>query len=123
MVAPVWFVKTIGDAVMLVSPDPVLLVKTVLELVESAATNGLPQLRAGVAIGSAVSQGGDWYGSPVNLASRVTGVARHGTVLVAESVRESIGGAEGFEWSSAGTHHLKGISGQVELFRVSRAPH
>lgn len=123
VVAPVWFVKTIGDAVMLVSPDPVLLVKTVLELVESAATNGLPQLRAGVAIGSAVSQGGDWYGSPVNLASRVTGVARHGTVLVAESVRESIGGAEGFEWSSAGTHHLKGISGQVELFRVSRAAH
>lgn len=124
VVAPVWFIKTIGDAVMLVSPEPVVLVNTVLELVEvAAATSGLPQLRAGVATGLAVSHGGDWYGSPVNMASRVTGVAGHGTVLVTESVRESVGGAEGFEWSSAGTHHLKGIPGPVELFRVSRAPH
>lgn len=91
--------------------------------VPAAVTSGLPQLRAGVATGLAVSHGGDWYGSPVNMASRVTGVARHGTVLVTESARESVGGAEGFEWSSAGTHHLKGIPGQVELFRVSRAAH
>jgi adenylate cyclase len=124
VVAPVWFIKTIGDAVMLVSPEPVVLVNTVLELVEVAAvTSGLPQLRAGVATGLAVSHGGDWYGSPVNMASRVTGVARHGTVLVTESARESVGGAEGFQWSSAGTHHLKGIPGQVELFRVSRVAH
>ncbi len=118
---PVWFIKTIGDAVMLVCPDPVVLVNTVLQLVEVAAGNGLPQLRAGVASGSAVSRAGDWFGSPVNVASRVTGVARPGTVLVAESARQAIGTVQGFQWSSVGARALRGVPEQVELFQVSRA--
>jgi adenylate cyclase len=57
----------------------------------------------------------------VNLASRVTGAARPGTVLVAESTRDAVGNAGGFDWSPAGTRHLKGVSGDVKLFRVTRA--
>jgi adenylate cyclase len=68
-----------------------------------------------------VSRAGDWFGSPVNVASRVTGAARAGTVFVAESAREAIGDAEGFDWAFAGSRHLKGISGAVKLFRVSRS--
>ena len=123
VVAPVWFIKTIGDAVMLVCPEPATLVNTALDLVDLAAANGLPQLRVGVAVGPAVSRGGDWFGSPVNTASRISGVARPGTVLVADSGREAIGTAEGFTWSSVGARHLKGIRGQVRLFRVGRASH
>lgn len=85
---PVWFIKTIGDAVMLVCPDPAPLLDTVLKLVEVVDTdNNFPRLRAGVASGMAVSRAGDWFGSPVNVASRVTGVARPGAVLVADSVK------------------------------------
>lgn len=69
---PVWFIKTIGDAVMLVCPDPAPLLDTVLKLVEVVDTdNNFPRLRAGVASGMAVSRAGDWFGSPVNVASRV----------------------------------------------------
>lgn len=122
--APVWFIKTIGDAVMLVSPEPARLVSTVVELVDIvAAVNDLPHLRAGVAAGWAVSHGGDWYGSAVNVASRVTGLATRGTVVVTDSVRDLIGAAELFEWSSAGAHRLKGIPGEVSLFRVGRGGH
>lgn len=103
---PVWFIKTIGDAVMLVCPDPAPLLDTVLKLVEVVDTdNNFPRLRAGVASGMAVSRAGDWFGSPVNVASRVTGVARPGAVLVADSVREALGDApeaDGFQWSFAG---------------------
>jgi len=49
---PVSFVKTIGDAVMSVSTDTVQLITAVLELIDVAAPNDLPQLRAGVATGS-----------------------------------------------------------------------
>lgn len=69
--APAQFVKTIGDAVKLVSPDAEKLVSAVLDLREAAELHHLPQLRARVASGLAVSRAGDWYGSPVNLASRV----------------------------------------------------
>jgi adenylate cyclase len=120
-VAPVRLIKTIGDAVMLVSTDPVALLDAVLTLVDATdADEGFPRLRVGVATGLAVSRVGDWFGSPVNLASRVTGVARPGSVLVSEATRESIGEVERFTWSFAGARHLKGIKDDVKLFRVHR---
>ena len=76
---PVRFIKTIGDAVMFVSPDTAALLEVMLRLVDAAeADELLPRLRAGVAYGSAVTRAGDWFGSPVNTASRVTSVARPG---------------------------------------------
>jgi adenylate cyclase len=119
---PVRFIKTIGDAVMFVSTDPVALLRTALELVAAAEKyDDFPQLRVGLASGCAVSRAGDWFGSPVNLASRVTGAARPGAVLVAESAREAIGSADGFSWSFAGGRHLKGVKGEVKLFRARAA--
>jgi adenylate cyclase len=120
-VPPVSFVKTIGDAVMFVSTDTDRLIAALLDLIDLAAAHDLPQLRAGVATGLAVSHAGDWYGSPVNIASRVTGLARAGTVVVTASARKTIGTAEGLEWSPAGAQHLRGVPGRVRLYRVSRA--
>jgi adenylate cyclase len=119
-VLPVWFVKTIGDAAMLVSTDTTRLIDAVLELVDVAAQNGLPRLRAGVATGLAVSRAGDWFGSPVNVANRVTAVALPGTVLATDTARQSSSGADDLTWSPAGAHHLRGVPGQVHLFRVRR---
>lgn len=119
---PVRFVKTIGDAVMLVSAEPEPLLRMVLQLVEAADDDEeLPRLKAGMATGVAVSRAGDWFGSPVNQASRVTGVARPGAVLVAESARDAIGDADGFTWSFAGARKLKGIRDEVKLFRARLA--
>lgn len=120
-VPPVRFIKTIGDEVMLVSSDPVALLDAVLDLVD--ATDGdddFPRLRVGVTTGMAVSRAGDWFGSPVNLASRVTGAARPGSILVSESTREAIGEDDRFTWSFAGARHLKGIKSEVKLFRARR---
>ena len=118
---PVRFVKSIGDAVMLVCPDPVPLLDTVLKLVEVVDTdNDFPRLRAGVASGMAVSRAGDWFGSPVNVASRVTDVARPGTVLAADSVWEALGDDGDFHGSFAGARRLKGIKNEVKLFRIRR---
>ncbi|MFN8073184.1 MAG: adenylate/guanylate cyclase domain-containing protein [Mycobacterium sp.] len=119
---PVRFIKTIGDAVMFVSPDTAALVDAVLNLEEAAAADGqLPRLRIGVAYGSAVSRAGDWFGSPINLASRVTSAARPGAVLVSEAAREEIGEDSRFRWSFAGAKRLKGIGGETKLYRVRRA--
>ena len=107
---------------MFVSTDPVPLLRAVLELVAAAEKfDDFPQVRVGVASGRAVSRAGDWFGSPVNVASRVTGVARPGAVLVAESARDAIGSAEGFSWSFAGARHLKGVKGEVKLYRARTA--
>jgi adenylate cyclase len=121
-VPPVRFIKTIGDEVMLVSPDPVALLEAVMDLVDSTGgDDDFPRLRVGAATGMAVSRAGDWFGRPVNLASRVTTAARPGSILVAESTREAIGDDERFRWSFAGARYLKGIKSEVKLHRVRRA--
>ena len=119
---PVRIVKTIGDAVMLVSMEPAPLVGVCLDLVQAAdeAEDEFPQMRVGVAAGPALTRAGDWYGRPVNLASRVSDVARPSSVLVTEEVRDRAG--DDYAWSFAGKRRLKGVHGELPLFRARPVP-
>lgn len=119
---PVRLVKTIGDAAMLVSAEPAPLVRAALALVRAAEAEGerFPWLRAGLALGPAVPQAGDYYGRAVNLASRVTGVARPGSVVVDEATKEALG-EEFFRFTFIGERRLKGIEGRTKLFRARGA--
>jgi adenylate cyclase len=113
---PVRLIKTIGDAALFVSPDAGALVEVALALVAAVEEEELPSLRAGVAYGPALVRAGDYYGHSVNLASRVTGIARPGSVLCTKEVHDVA--PDRFEWSSAGRHKLKGVSGPTPLFRA-----
>jgi adenylate cyclase len=117
---PVRLVKTIGDAAMLASPEPEPLLAAALGLIDAAEAESedFPQLRAGAALGQALPRAGDWFGRPVNLASRITAVARPSSVLVERELRESVEGP--YRWSFAGERRLKGIRGAVPLFRARR---
>ncbi len=115
---PVRLVKTIGDAVMLASIEAGPLLDTGLALLAAADDEGesFPQLRAGMAVGRALSRAGDWFGRPVNLASRITSVAWPGSLLAEREVRESA--RESYRWSFAGERRLRGIREPVALYRV-----
>jgi adenylate cyclase len=115
---PVRLIKTIGDAAMFVSQEIAPLVDAALALVEAAEAAELPALRAGVASGPAQLRAGDYYGNSVNLASRVTGIARPRSVLCTKDVHDAA--ADQFAWSSTGRHRLKGISEPVAVYRARR---
>jgi adenylate cyclase len=117
---PVRLVKTIGDAAMLTSLEPEPLLDAALALLDAADAEGeqFPQLRAGVALGPALSHAGDWFGRPVNLASRITTIARPGSVLAERQVNEAT--RERYRWSYVGERRLHGIRGPVGLFRARR---
>jgi adenylate cyclase len=116
--APVRLVKTIGDAAMLVAPEPGPVVDAVVGLVERSHDES-PLLRGGVASGEGLPRAGDWYGRPVNLASRLTEFARRGSVVTSKEVRDAAG--DGFNWSAAGSRRFKGVNGSVDVFRVRTA--
>jgi adenylate cyclase len=120
--APVILVKTIGDAAMLVSSELEPLLDAALTLVERTQPENstLPELRVGMAMGEALNRFGDWYGSPVNVASRVTAVAKASSVLATEAVRNAAG--DRFAWSNAGKRRLRGIREDVALYRCRREP-
>ena len=89
---PVRLVKTIGDAAMLVSHRRRgRCCGAALRLIEAAEAEGdefplaarRPRPRADL------PQSGDYYGRPVNLASRITGVARPGSVLVDAATKDA----------------------------------
>jgi adenylate cyclase len=120
---PVRLVKTIGDAAMLASVEPEPLIDASFALLAAADEEGddFPQLRVGMALGPALSRAGDWFGRPVNLASRITSIARPGSLLAEREVRESA--REAYRWSFAGERRLRGIREPVPLFRARRLEH
>lgn len=85
-------VKFLGDAVMWVSAQPEDLVQIATDLVmhPRAAAAGI-ECRAGVAYGRMLAQDGDYFGPPVNLASRLVAVAEPGQVLAAGDLVEVLG--------------------------------
>ena len=83
----------------------------------SEGQDGLPAIRAGVAYGPAVNRWGDWYGSTVNVASRLTTRARPSSVLATEAVRDA---AAAYEWSYAVEKKLKGLMTPLRTYRARR---
>jgi adenylate cyclase len=118
---PVRVVKLIGDAAMLVAPTPEPLLEALLRLAEQVDAEGedFPQIHAGAAYGQTLRHAGDWYGPPVNLASRLTALARPGSVLTDAEIKDAV--ENGFRFSYAGRKKLKGIRGEVPAFRARRA--
>ena len=119
---PVRLVKTIGDAVMLVAPEPAPLLEAALSLMDAADAEGehFPAVHAGAAHGPALRRWGDYYGGPVNLAARLAERARPASLITDAIVRERAGD-NGFAWSEAGLKRLKGMSEPTPVWRCRRA--
>lgn len=84
-VGDVLVVKFIGDAAMLVSESLDRLVDVLLRVVDEPLASGDEvERRAGAAAGEITIRDGDYVGTSVNTAARLTDLARPGSVLVAE---------------------------------------
>lgn len=112
-------VKQIGDAFMLVFPDPRLAVACALEMEKQASDEPqFPSIRSGIHWGSVIFRDGDYVGANVNMASRLTSAAERHQVLVSTEVRQRCGELPGATFVPLGRKALKGIDGAVELFEA-----
>ena len=85
-------VKTLGDAVLFVIADAPEGTRTALDLVSQISSrDDMPDIRVGLATGSAISRLGDVFGPPVNLAARLSHVARSNRVLVDAATAATLG--------------------------------
>jgi adenylate cyclase len=112
-------VKLIGDEAMLVCPDAAQAVRAALVILGETNAASLPSARAGIAAGELLVQGGDYFGDPVNLASRIVDRAPPGEVIVDERVASAE--TDGFELEPLAETSLKGI-GAVPLWRARVRP-
>lgn len=107
-------VKTIGDEVLYVADTSAEAALIALDLIDAAEADSLlPPLRIGVAAGPVVARLGDVFGSTVNIASRLTSLARPGSILVDRVMAESLADDQRFSLRSRrpesvrGFHHLR----------------
>ncbi|HJQ05043.1 MAG TPA: adenylate/guanylate cyclase domain-containing protein [Nocardioides sp.] len=87
-------IKNIGDELLIVADSPQDIAEIALELVSRGQDpeDDFPAVRAGVTYGDVVSRLGDVYGPVVNIAARLTSVARPGTVLIDRGLHAALGG-------------------------------
>jgi adenylate cyclase len=112
-------VKTIGDEVMVVSPDAAALTEWAVAFL--GRFDRRPQPRVGIHHGDAVYRDGDYFGSQVNLAHRIVNRALAGEVLVTDRVAAALGGRPGLRLEPIGEVSLKGFPVPTELFVVRAA--
>jgi adenylate cyclase len=118
MPAEATIVKTIGDEVMVVSPEPGSLTEWAVALLNRFPRR--PRPRVGIHYADAVYRDGDYFGTHVNLVHRVVGRAQAGEVLVTDRVTGSLAG-RGLDCEPIGEVNLKGFPAPTPLFLVRPA--
>ncbi len=112
-------VKNIGDSFMALFESATDALRACLDLMEAHAPANATGIafRAGLATGDVEDTGNDAFGEPVNLAARIIGKTPTGEVWFSNATRHCMNQAE-IPYESTGRHALKGIPGDIEVFRA-----
>lgn len=117
-------VKTIGDAVMIVASRVEDAVGTALAIASAVESErAFPSLRAGLHGGTAIERNGDYFGSTVNLAARVSSHARGGQVLCTRVVADALARHARIAAQPIGSAMFKNVQQPVELFVIDDRTH
>jgi adenylate cyclase len=84
-------IKSLGDAVLFVNEDPIRAYDTAEGIIAVIGRDQrMPDVRVGLSTGSVVTRLGDVFGPPVNLAARLTAVARRNRIIVDAATAERL---------------------------------
>lgn len=115
-------VKTLGDALLIRFGDAGAAVRAARDLVCSLSRRERSLgVRVGMHTGTAVQRGDDWFGSAVNVAARVAGVARAGEVVLSAATYAAAGDA--LDVRPLGHRDLKNVATAVELYALGLDEH
>jgi adenylate cyclase len=114
-------VKTVGDEVMFIAPESAVGAEIALQICEKVgADERLPDVRVGAACGQVLSRLGDVYGEPVNIAARLTSVARPGSVVIDRELGSALEHDARFSLRRMPPRPVRGYS-LLHGFRLRRA--
>ncbi|PDP86930.1 adenylate/guanylate cyclase domain-containing protein [Glycomyces fuscus] len=113
-------VKTLGDEILYVADSPAEAADIALRLASGVKTHvEVPDVRVGLASGPVLTLHGDVFGTTVNRSSRLTSFARPGTVLIDESLAESLADEEGLQVVRVRARHAHGL-GLIQPYALRR---
>jgi class 3 adenylate cyclase len=112
--------KLLGDAFMCSYPDARLAVDAGARIIDAMAAREVPDppgVHASVHHGLAIPREGDYFGASVNLTARLLSFADRDELVATRPVLER---CSELCWERAGTLRIRGISQEVEVFRLKR---
>ena len=113
-------IKSLGDSVLFVNDDPIRAYDTAAGIINVIGRDPrMPDVRLGLATGSVVMRLGDVFGPPVNMAARLTAVARRNRIIIDERTAEMLP-SDQFETRRLPARPVRGF-GIVEPVAVTRA--
>ncbi|MGH2436120.1 MAG: adenylate/guanylate cyclase domain-containing protein [bacterium] len=107
-----------GDGFLATFDGTVRAIRCGQAMIDAARRIGL-SVRAGVHTGEVEVSGDRVAGMAVHVGARVASSAQPGEVLVTGTVRDMVSGS-GIRLEDRGTHTLKGVPGEWQLFAVTR---
>jgi pimeloyl-ACP methyl ester carboxylesterase len=110
-------IKTLGDGFLATFDGPAAAIRGATAIRDATAAIDLP-VRVGLHCGEIEIIGDDIGGIAVHIAARVAARADAGDVLVSRTVKDLVAGS-GIRFQSSGTHTLKGVPDEWELFTVT----
>ncbi|GAA0388120.1 adenylate cyclase [Acrocarpospora corrugata] len=113
-------VKTLGDEVLFTATEPESAARMTLDLVD-ALGQGDPGVRIGLAYGQVLPVMGDVFGTTVNLAARLTAIARPGSVVADSALAEHVTGLPGIEVVKIRRRPARGL-GLIQPYVLRRGP-
>ncbi|GAB2629743.1 adenylate/guanylate cyclase domain-containing protein [Nocardioides ginkgobilobae] len=112
-------IKSIGDSVLFVNDDPVRAYDTAEGIINVIGRDQrMPDVRVGLASGPVVMRLGDVFGPPVNMAARLTNVARRNRIII-DAATAGLLPADQFETRRMAARPVRGF-GIVEPLAVRR---
>jgi adenylate cyclase len=115
-------VKTVGDGVLFTAGTGLAAVEIGLELPEAWEADDRPPLRTGIAFGPVLTRLGDIYSPVVNLASRLTSLARPSTVLVDRELAQQLRANPAYRVRPLRRVSVRGYD-HLQPWLVRRRPH
>ena len=115
------YVKAVGDALMLRVPDPADAIRLGLWITRNAmGGHHAPSVRVGGNHGSAIERSGDYFGTTINVAARVSALAAGGELLITGATAALAPDLEGVLYESRGRQALRNVAEPIEIFAVVR---
>ncbi|MGZ4049308.1 MAG: adenylate/guanylate cyclase domain-containing protein [Bacteroidia bacterium] len=111
--------QRVGDEVMIVSNSPDELLSTAIMLIQNCyKQHRFLQLHGGLHYGKVLKRNSHYFGSPVNLTSRIAGEANRGTFWCSSEFIKALLNPGIFRFQSKGKHNFKNVSEEIEVFEL-----
>lgn len=112
--------ERVGDEVIIVGSDAAHLIQIALKLKAKIEKElNFPTVHIGIHAGYVLEQNGNYFGSAINITSRVASYARAGQIICTDAVIEFVDDKKAIHYQQLDKVHFKNVVEPISLFEIA----